>query len=84
MTLAERARLVQTRSDLAAFVADLRADFEANRSEWTNENLASFLDAMAAWISDMEGYYKNAGQDPTALPPWRIVADILMAARIYE
>jgi hypothetical protein len=84
MTLAERARAVQTRDDLAAFVAELKADFDANRGEWTNADIASFLAAMAAWIQDMDGYYQNTGQKPSELPPWRIVADILMAARIYE
>ena len=33
MTLAERARAVQTRDDLAAFVAELKADFDTNRGD---------------------------------------------------
>ena len=84
MTLAERARAVQTRDDLAAFVAELKADFDANRGNWTNVDLSSFLEAMAAWIQDMDGYYQNTGQKQSELPPWRIFADILMAARMYE
>lgn len=84
MTLAERALSVRTREDLAAFVAELKADFTANPGDWTNPDLASFLDAMASWIEDMDGYYRNTGQNMSALPPWRIVADVLMAARIYE
>lgn len=84
MTLAERARAVQTREDLAAFVAELKADLGASPGEWTNADLASFLEAMAAWIQDMEGYYQNTGQKLSELSPWKIVADVLMAARIYE
>ena len=84
MILAERARAVHTREDLAAFVAELKADFDANRGDWTNADLASFLEAMAAWVQDMDSYYQNTGQRPAELPPWRIVADILMAARMYE
>lgn len=84
MTLAERARSVQTREDLAAFVAELKADLDANPGEWTNADLASFLEAMAAWIQDMEGYYENTGQKLSQLSPWKIVADVLMAARMYE
>lgn len=84
MTLAERARAVQTRDDFVAFVAELTADFEANRGDWTNADLASFLEAMAAWIQDMDGYYQNTWQKPSELPPWRILADVLMAARMYE
>jgi hypothetical protein len=84
MTLAERARAVQTRDDLTAFVAELKADFDANRGDWMNADLTSFLEAMAAWIQDMDGYYQNTGQKLSELPPWRVLADILMAARMYE
>jgi hypothetical protein len=84
MTLAERARAVQTREDLAVFVGELKADFDDNRDVWTNADLASFLEAMAAWIQDMDSYYQNTGQRLTDLPPWKIVADVLMAARMYE
>ena len=84
MTLAERARAVQTRDDLAAFVAQLKGDLDANVGEWTNVDLASFLNAMATWIQEMEGYYQNTGEKLCDLPPWRIVADVLMGARMYE
>ena len=84
MTLAEVARTVQTRADLAAFITQLKADFDANRGDWQNTNLSSFLEAMAAWIEDMNGYYQNAGEKVSELPPWRILADVLIAARMYE
>jgi hypothetical protein len=84
MTLAEVARTVQTRADLAAFIAQLKADFDANGGDWQNTDLSSFLEAMAAWIEDMNGYYQNAGEKVSELPPWRILADVLIAARMYE
>jgi hypothetical protein len=84
MTLPERARSVRTRSDLVDFLRALEADFADNPEEWDNGDLASFLEAMAAWSADMEGFYLNSGEDLDALPPWRVLADILMAARAYE
>ncbi len=84
MKLVERAQEVRTREDLEVFVLELGADLQANPSEWTNPNLGSFLEAMAAWISDMEAYYQNTGQEYSDLSPWKVVADMLMAARIYE
>jgi hypothetical protein len=84
MTLAERARAVRTREELVAFVEALAADYGTNRSTWTNTDLASFLAAMSAWSEDMEGFYENSGEDLASLPPWRVLADILMAARVYE
>jgi hypothetical protein len=84
MTLAERARAVRTREDLVAFVEALAADYGTNRATWTNTDLASFLAAMSAWSADMEGFYENSGEALASLPPWRVLADILMAARVYE
>jgi len=39
---------------------------------------------MRGWLEDMDGDYANTGENPSQLPPWRIFADALMAARIYE
>jgi len=84
MTLSERARAVRTREDLVAFLEALSADYSTNKETWTNIDLASFLAAMSAWSEDMEGFYENGGEDLASLPPWRVLADILMAARLYE
>lgn len=84
MTLDERARSVQTRADLVAFVAALQADLASNPKDWTNADLAAFLEAMAAWLQDSDGYYRNTEQNLSELPPWKILADALMGARIYE
>lgn len=84
MNLAERAQAVRTRDDLAAFVVELKADLDTNPDAWENGNLHSFLEAMAAWIGDMQGYYQNTGQSLSDLPPWKVFADILMGARLYE
>jgi len=84
MTFAERARAVRTREDLVAFVKALAADYGTNCSTWTNTDLASFLAAMSAWSEDMESFYENGREDLASLPPWRVLADILMAARVYE
>jgi hypothetical protein len=84
MTLAERAHATRTREDFVEFLVELRADFTCGNSGWLNADLPTFLDAMAAWAHDMEGYYRNTGQNPSELTPWRIMADVLMAARNYE
>jgi hypothetical protein len=69
MTLAERARAVQTRNGLSAFVAARKADFDASGSHWTSSALASFLEPLAAWVQDMDGYYQNTDQKLSDLPP---------------
>jgi hypothetical protein len=67
-----------------AFLDALKTDFAANQEIWKNNDLSSFLEAMAGWSRDMEGYYVALGEELARLPPWRVVADILMASRIYE
>ena len=46
--------------------------------------LADYLEAMAAWIQDAEGYYRNSGQPVPQQPSWHNFAEILSAAKVYE
>jgi hypothetical protein len=84
MTLDERALAVRTREDLVGFLDAFHADFTVNRGSWENSDLASFLEAMAAWSQSMEGFYENTGEDIASVTPWRMLADLLMAGRVYE
>ena len=47
-------------------------------------DLPAFLEAMAAWVEDMEGYYQNRGEELPDQPRWRTLGEILLAARVYE
>lgn len=75
---------IRTREELAAWVKNLSEEFRANPNSWDNNNLESFLDAMAAWIEDMDGYYLNHKQPVPTTPEWKTLALILAAARYYE
>lgn len=63
------------------FIRSLKKDFETNKNDWENDSLSSFLEAMAAWIEDMDGYYTNTGQPFQEKPSWKTIGEILMAAR---
>jgi hypothetical protein len=80
MTLDEKAKQISTRGELAEFLAALHADF-ATRSDWENCELGGFLEALAAWTADCDGYYARAGEPSS---PWQVFADALLAARVYE
>ena len=84
MKLHEQINGIKTKDDLADFVAALGADFAADPGSWENPNLERFLGAMEDWIRSMNHYYKNAGQVPHDQPTWKTLADILMAAKLYE
>lgn len=84
MTLYEQNRLISSRADLAAFVKALRKDFRENRHDWENNTLEAFLEALAAYIEDLEGYHLNHGKAMPDHPNWQTFGDLLMGARIYE
>ena len=92
MELHELAQRVDSKETFLEFVAALHADWEASREEenalpsspysaaarnWENPSLGPFLEAMHAWTEDM-------GARVAAQPSWRMFADMLMAAKIYE
>ena len=84
MKLQEQAEKIQTRDDLALFIQHLIQDFRTCPERWENTSLEAYLEAIAAWINDMDGYYRNRGETAPQDPTWRHVGEVLLAARIYE
>ena len=84
MELYEKAENVKSREDLIKFIDHLRSDLQANKGEWENISLEDYLEAMAAWINDMEGFYLNTNQPVPKQPSWKTFADILYASSMYE
>lgn len=76
---------VTDRQSFITFLKLLHQDFLKNRTEWENANLDRFLEAMTAYTQDIQGYYDNTNQNVNAdNPSWKVLADILMGAKIYE
>lgn len=75
---------VRTREDLATFVLALREDLLANQAAWENPTLERFLQALAAWCTDMPAYFLNRGVEQPEQPDWNLVARMLTAASVYE
>ncbi|MDT0147722.1 hypothetical protein Q9R38_14485 [Priestia aryabhattai] len=84
MEVYERVENVKSREDLITFINHLRVDLQSNRDEWENITLEDFLEAMEAWINDMEGYYLHSNQPIPKQPSWKTIADILYASSMYE
>lgn len=83
--LAEIARQVKTRDDFIYFLEALTRDYKENGDKWENDRLDTFLSSLAAFADDIDGYCENTGlkADPEAVS-WRMVAEMLLAATIYE
>ncbi|ULR48552.1 DUF7660 family protein [Streptomyces deccanensis] len=75
---------VDSRETLAAFVRSLHRRQAEDGGSWENADLASFLEALAAWIDDADGWYSNAGGELPGSGDWTFFARALQGATIYE
>jgi hypothetical protein len=75
---------IDSREALAAFVGSLRRSYAEDGSSWENADLQSFLEALAAWIDDADGWYRNTGRELPAGGDWTFFAQALRAATMYE
>lgn len=81
--LVARVAAIKTREDFHRFAELLSQNFKKRRNEWENDKLDTFLSAIAALSGDFDGYVKNTGNDPTS-NPWRLLATVLLGAKVYE
>ncbi|MFJ2738327.1 hypothetical protein ACIO3O_01525 [Streptomyces sp. NPDC087440] len=75
---------IRSREELATFVRGLHQEFLRRGHEWENASLDSFLEALAAWIDDADGMYRNVGEDLPSGGDWAFFARSLRAATVYE
>ena len=76
---------LNSKDDFTRFLDLLYEDYKNSKPRWENVTLEDFLSALAQYSRDVGGYYKNFGidVDPNK-PSWRLFADILCGARVYE
>ncbi|NJL27794.1 MAG: hypothetical protein HC897_07800 [Thermoanaerobaculia bacterium] len=85
MDIEDFADRVRTRQDFEEFLERLLSDLQDHGEEWGNTSLKEFLEGLRGFARDMAGYYTNRGESlDLAQPTWRVVADLLLAARVYE
>lgn len=77
---------IKTREDFIEFM-NLFVTSIRSGGAIENNTVESYLDAMASWVEDMDGYYENMGiinEVHLEAINWRVFADILIAATMYE
>lgn len=77
-------KTIQTKKDFINFLRALKNDYVENLSSWENKDIEAFLEAMASWVEDMDGFYINQGLPVPEKPNWKVFADILMGGKLYE
>jgi hypothetical protein len=75
---------IKTKNDFLEFLKYLINDLKLNPEKWENYDLNSYLEGVQAWIEDMEGYYKNTNQKVPEDINWQFIANVLLAAKMYE
>ena len=76
---------MNSRDELVNFIYALQGELEEHPEAWENKDLHTFLGALARFLNDAHGYYRNAKLDVDAgVPSWRLLADSLQAASVYD
>ena len=80
---------IKSRQDFVIFLNQLLTDYQNNSETWENKNLGDFLEALSRYAIDIEGYYQNTSKAGAGLidancATWRVFADMLQGATIYE
>jgi hypothetical protein len=76
---------VTDRASFAEFIGQLLESFQKNKGAWENDTLEKFLEAMQAYAIDIQGFYDNKEPGQIAdIPSWKVFADILKGASVYE
>src|SRR5512146_2235422 len=76
---------VTSLTSFRVFLDELAEEASTRLAEWENQDVPSFLKALAAYSRDIDGYYKNHGISISPdVPSFRLFADLLMGARVYE
>ena len=84
MNLNKQVDSIQSREDFISFVRALLEDLKEDPNDWENPSLENYLKAVAAWVEDMDGYYQNQGKPVAKNPDWKMLGEILLAAKFYE
>ncbi len=82
--LNDKVETINNKEDFINFLELLIQDLKRNSNEWENRSLETYLGAIASWTEDMDGYYQNNSLPTPKNIDWKVFAQILIAAKIYE
>lgn len=57
---------VATKDEFIDVIYELIDAFDSDDGPWENRDICTFLGAMAGWLNDAAGYYRNTGKNVDA------------------
>ncbi|WP_282636835.1 DUF7660 family protein [Sphingobacterium thalpophilum] len=76
---------VTDRQSFIKFLDLLHQDLLQQPETWENKTLSDFLEALASYTKDIQGYYENTDANVDAEEAaWSTFADIFKGAKVYE
>lgn len=75
---------IKSKEDFINFIELLVSNLKNNPEEWSNKTLSEYLESISSWTEDMEGYYQNNKIPIPENIDWKVFANILIAAKMYE
>jgi hypothetical protein len=75
---------VASLADVARIVDEMLIDLEAHPGEWENATLERFLDALSRSLNGLPQLYRNFGETFPDPPTWKLFAEALVMATVYE
>lgn len=84
MNIHESINAIQTRESFIEFLYFMIKDKENNSEEWKNKSITEYLEGMASWVEEMDGYYNNMKLQMPRDIDWKFIATLLYVGKIYE
>lgn len=75
---------VTTPADAAGIVEQMLHDHRRHPSEWENNTLERFLEALSASLDALPSLHANRGEPMPDQPTWKLLAETLVKASGYE
>ncbi|REE07663.1 hypothetical protein DFQ09_11210 [Winogradskyella pacifica] len=76
---------ISDRKSFSKFAEKLLMDYKKNGEKWEIKRIDDFIENINRYAEDIDGYYKNMNFETSAeTPTWRIFAQILKGATVYE
>ncbi len=75
---------IKSKNDLIELLHALCDDLRVAPEDWENPTLERYLYALAGWLEDSDAVYRNQGREIPVNPSWRNIAEMLIAATVYE